>query len=52
MPRWIFVLAAATVLLGACASVSNSETSSPYRCDRNGEREERVACGVVTRHSR
>jgi uncharacterized lipoprotein YajG len=52
MLRSIFVLIATTVLLGACASAPNSATSTPSRCDRSGEREERVACGVVTRHQR
>jgi len=35
--------AAAVALLAACAAPAES-TGSFYRCDRNGEREQRVAC--------
>jgi len=45
MLRWVCLLAATTVLLGACASPTRPvTTSSPYQCDRNGDREQRVAC--------
>lgn len=41
--RSICLLAAALALLAACAAPAES-TGSYYRCDRNGEREQRVAC--------
>jgi len=41
--RSICLLAAAVALLAACAA-PQEPTGSFYRCDRNGEREQRVAC--------
>jgi len=37
-------LAAATLLLAACAGPTGPDTGSFHRCDRNGDREQRVAC--------
>jgi len=43
MMRLIYLLALAAALLTACA-MSPTSPDSFYRCDRNGEREQRVAC--------
>ena len=42
--RSICLLAAAVTLLTACAAPAVSDIGSFYHCDRNGEREQRVAC--------
>jgi hypothetical protein len=42
--RSICLLAAAVTLLTACAAPAASDIGSFYHCDRNGDREERVAC--------
>jgi len=44
MMRSIYLLAVAATLLTACATSPTSSPDSFYRCDRNGEREQRVAC--------
>jgi hypothetical protein len=42
--RSMCLLAAAVTLLAACAGPRDPDPGSFYHCDRNGEREQRVAC--------
>jgi hypothetical protein len=37
-------MVATGLFLGACAASVESVPGSPYQCDRNGDREQRVAC--------
>ena len=50
MMRLIYLLALAAALLTACA-MSPTSPDSFYRCDRNGEREQRVACASPSSRS-
>jgi len=44
MRRRLICLLAVVAALAACATSPASKPDSFYRCDRNGEREQRVAC--------
>jgi hypothetical protein len=44
MLRCACLLVVTSLFLGACAAPVASATGSLYRCDRNGDREQRVAC--------
>ena len=44
MLRSILLLAAVMLSMVACGSLSGEPPGSYYKCDRNGDREQRVAC--------
>jgi len=44
MLRCACLLVATSLFLGACAAPAASAPGSLYGCDRNGDREQRVAC--------
>ena len=44
MLRCACLLVVTSLFLGACAAPVESAMGSLYRCDRNGDREQRVAC--------
>ena len=43
MQKRILLICAAALLLGGCSAMGGG-TATPYRCDRNGDLEQRAAC--------